>query len=184
MPTNIFGRLFLPARNLNRFLPSWNLNQLFSTKYFLLNINCRGLYYRRWDQTNLVLKSIEKVKPGFLLSSICMLPESNGIKFWSHSFHLLNSGMLQTRMDQSGIPWKLILTFFKYKNEYHKHKQSSKSRWKNGFIYLVSFFPSWVMILKLARIVHLLQICADSARNLKLSKQFVYIHLKGIIMLF
>ena len=36
---------------------------------------------RPCDQTNLVLNSIEKVKPGSLLSLMCMSPESNGIKF-------------------------------------------------------------------------------------------------------
>ena len=54
---------------------------------------------RPWDQTNLVLNSIEKVKSGSLLFLMCMFPESNGTKFWSHSFHLQNSGILQTRMD-------------------------------------------------------------------------------------
>ena len=44
--------------------------------------------YRPWDQANLVLNSIEKVKPGSLLSLICIFPESDGTKFWSHSFHL------------------------------------------------------------------------------------------------
>ena len=32
---------------------------------------------------------------------------------------------------------------------------------KNGVIYLVSFFPPGVMVLKLPKIVHCLQICAD-----------------------
>ena len=36
-----------------------------------------------------------------------------------------------------GPPWKRILIFFKYENEYHK--QGSKSRWKKWG--LVSFFP-------------------------------------------
>ena len=58
---------------------------------------------RPWDQTNLVFNSIEKVKPGFLR----MFPELNGTKFWSHSFHLQNSGILQTRVDQRADPMKL-----------------------------------------------------------------------------
>ena len=36
--------------------------------------------YRKWDQTNLVLNTIGKVKPGSLLSSMCMFPELNGTK--------------------------------------------------------------------------------------------------------
>ena len=91
-----------------------------------------------WDQTNLVLNSIEKVKPGPLLSFMCMFPEPNGTRFWSHNFHLQNSSILQTRMyRRGGTPWKRILIFFKYENEYHK--QGSKSRWKKWG--LVSFFP-------------------------------------------
>ena len=35
---------------------------------------------------------------------MCMFPESNGTKLWSHSFHLQNSGILQMRMDQMGDP--------------------------------------------------------------------------------
>ena len=48
---------------------------------------------RSRDQTNVVLSSIEKFKPVFLLSLMCMFPEWNGTKFWSHSFHLQNSGI-------------------------------------------------------------------------------------------
>ena len=40
------------------------------------------------------LNSTEKVKPGFLLSLMCMFPESNSTKLWSHSFQLQNSGIL------------------------------------------------------------------------------------------
>ena len=47
-----------------------------------------------------ILNSIEKVKPGFSFFSMCIFPESNGTKTWSHSFYLQNSGILQTRMDQ------------------------------------------------------------------------------------
>ena len=35
----------------------------------------------------------------FLLYLMCMFPESNVTKFLTHSFHLQNSGILQTRMD-------------------------------------------------------------------------------------
>ena len=41
---------------------------------------------------------------------------------------------------------------------------------KNGVILLVSFFPSWVMVLKLPKIVHLLQMCADISKTSKCIK--------------
>ena len=63
--------------------------------------------YRPWDLKNVVLNSIEKVKPGFLLSLMCMFSESNGTKFWSYCFHLQNSGIFQTRMNQRGHPMKM-----------------------------------------------------------------------------
>ena len=87
-----------------------------------------------WYQTNLVLNSADKVKPGFLLSLMCMFPESNGIKLWSYSFHLQNSGILQTRIDQRGNPMKInfdILQILKWILQTNE---------KNGVICLVSFF--------------------------------------------
>ena len=114
---------------------------------------------------------------------MCLFSESNRTKFWSHSFNLQSSGILQTRMDQRGTPWKQILTIFKYKNEYRKQLEM-KNRWKNGVICLVSFFAFWVMVLKLSKIVQLLQVCADLSNKLSLLKQFTYIHLKDLIMLF
>ena len=38
---------------------------------------------------------------------MCMFPESNGIKFWSYSFYLQNSSILQTRIDQKEDPMKM-----------------------------------------------------------------------------
>ena len=55
-----------------------------------------------------------------------MFPESKGTKFWSHSFHLQNSGILQTRMDQRGDSIKMYFDIFKYKNEYHKQLELEK----------------------------------------------------------
>ena len=59
-----------------------------------------------------ILNLIEKVKPGFLLFSMCLLPESNGTKFQSHSFHLENPGILHARMDQRGDPIKMNFNNF------------------------------------------------------------------------
>ena len=40
-----------------------------------------------------------------------MFSESNRrTKFWSHSFYLQNSGILQTKMDQSGPKWPKWIT--------------------------------------------------------------------------
>ena len=54
-----------------------------------------------------VLNSIEKVKPGFLLSSMCIFSELNKTKSSSHSFHLENSGILQIRMGKRRHPMKI-----------------------------------------------------------------------------
>ena len=130
---------------------------------------------RPWDQTNLVFNSIGKVKPGFLLSLMCMLPESNGIKFWSHSFHLQNSGILQTRMDQRGDSMKMNFDIFQIQKWISQTVRAQKLDEKNGVICLVSFFLSWVMVLKLPKIVHFLQICADLSKKSK-SIKAIYLY--------
>ena len=126
--------------------------------------------FRPWDRINLVLKLTEKVKPGSLLSLMCMFPESNGTKFWSHSFHLQNSGILQTRMDQRGDPMKTNFDIFQIQKWISQTVRAQKVDEKNGVICLVSFFPSWVMVLKLPKIVHFLQICADLSKKSKSTK--------------
>ena len=90
---------------------------LFIQSYFLLVSHilfsrCKIFTNRPWDPINLVLKSTEKVKPGFLLSLMCLFPESNGTKFWSHSFHLQNSDISQTRMDQKEDPTETNFDIF------------------------------------------------------------------------
>ena len=77
---------------------------------------------------NLVLNSIENVKPGSLLSSMCVFPESNGTKFWSHSFHLQNSGILRTRMDQRDGPHENEFWHFSNTKINITNNQSLKSR--------------------------------------------------------
>ena len=62
-----------------------------------------------------------------------------------------------------GVPWKWILSIFKFKNECYK--QSRKSSWKNGAICIVSMFPSPVMVLKLSKKVHFLQFCTDLSKK-------------------
>ena len=63
--------------------------------------------------------------------------------------------------------------------------KSSKSGWKkNGVVCLVSFFPSWVMVVKLQKIVHFLQIYTDLSKKSKFIKAIFYIHFNDLIMLF
>ena len=134
-----------------------------------------------WDQTNLVFNSIEKVKYCFLLSLMWMFPESNET---NHSFHLQNSGILQIRINQREDPMKTNFDIFQIQKWISQTVRAQKVGEKNGVIYLVSFFPSWVLVLKLPKIVHFCKFVLTSARNLNLLKQFIYIHLKNVIMLF
>ena len=46
---------------------------------------------------------------------------------------------------------------------------------KNGIICLVFMFPSWVMVCKLSKKVHFLQICADFSKKSKFVKA-IYIY--------
>ena len=55
---------------------------------------------------------------------------------------------------------------------------------KYGVICLVSIFPSWVMVLKLSKIVHFWNFALTSGRNLSLLKLFPYMHLKILIAFF
>ena len=81
---------------------------------------------------NLVLNSIEKAKFGFLVSLMCMLPELNRTKFWSHSFHLLNLGILQTRIDQRGVPKKNNFESFQIQRWISQAVAAQKVDWKWG----------------------------------------------------
>ena len=99
-----------------------------------------------------------------------MFPESNRKKFWSHSFHLQNSGTDKT--GPKGEPHEN--EFWHFSNDYHKQLELKVDE-KNGVICLVSFFPSWVMVLKLPKIVHFLQICADLSKKSK-SIKAIYLY--------
>ena len=48
-----------------------------------------------------------------------------------------------------------------------QNSKNSKSRWKNGVIFPVFFINTWVMVLKLSKIVQFLKICADLLRKSK-----------------
>ena len=55
-----------------------------------------------------------------------MFPESSGTKFWSHNFHIENSGILQTSMDQRVDSMKINVDIFQLPNEYHKQLELKK----------------------------------------------------------
>ena len=55
---------------------------------------------------------------------------------------------------------------------------------KNGIICLVFMSPSWVIVLKLSKIVSFLQIFADVSKKLSLLQQILIMHLKVLVSLF
>ena len=54
---------------------------------------------------------------------------------------------------------------------------------KNGIIYLVSVFPSWVMTIQLSKKRIFGNFVLTTARNLSPLKQFTYMYLKGLVTL-
>ena len=65
---------------------------------------------------------------------------------------------------------KIKFDFFKFKNEYYK--QLSGKKWGH----LSSFmFPSWVMVLKLSKKVHILNFCANLSKKPE-SVEAIYIY--------
>ena len=52
--------------------------------------------------------------------------------------------------------------------------RAEKGNEKNGVICLVFMFPSWVVVLKLSKKVHIWNFVLTSARNLSLLKQFTH----------
>ena len=53
--------------------------------------------------------------------------------------------------------------------------RAEKAGEKNGSFYLVSMFPSWVMVYKLSKKVHFWQFCADLSKKSK-SVKAIYIY--------
>ena len=94
-----------------------------------------------------------------------MFPESSATLFWFHSFHLRNSNIFQTRMNQTGEPMKINFDIFQIKKWISQLELKKKI--KNGVICLFSSFSSWVMVFKSPKIVHFSQICADLSKKSK-----------------
>ena len=87
-------------------------------------------------------------------------------------------------MWQRGDHMKMNFEYFQIQKWILQRVRSEKVDEKNGAISLVSFFPSWVMVLKLSKKVHFCNFVLSSARNLGLLKQFQYMHLEGQMVLF
>ena len=125
-----------------------------------------------------LLNSIEKLKSGFLLSSICKFPKSNETKFWSHSFHIQNSGISIPEWIKGGTPLKWILTIFICKNEFFKQLGLKKQKKK---IWLFVWFSCLIPELRSLNCEKMCSFCnfwPMSAKNLRLLKQLLYMHLK------
>ena len=75
-------------------------------------------------------------------------------------------------MDQWGTPWKWNLAIFKRKNEFPKQLKAEE---KNGFICLVFMSTSWVMALKLSKIVSFSQFFADVSKKSKTVRE-IYVY--------
>ena len=85
----------------------------------------------------------------------------------SHSFHLQNSGILQTRISQRKDPMKMNFDNFQMQKWVSYTVRAWNADEKNRFICLVFMSPSWVMVLKLSKIVFFLQFLADVSKKSK-----------------
>ena len=117
---------------------------------------------RPWDQTNLVLNSIEKVKTVFFFVftflNVCLFwIELEKVLISQHSpfsgilhlnFHFFHSFHVYCRPEwtKGETSWKWILVIFKYKTEYQKQLGVKKVDEEN-LICQVSFFSSGIMVL-------------------------------------
>ena len=70
-------------------------------------------------------------------------------------------------MDQKGDSMKTNFENFQIKIWILQTIGAQKVDAKNGVICLVSFFPSWVMVLKFPKIVSFLQLFADVSKDSK-----------------
>ena len=120
-------------------------------------------WYRFWLTSGYLLsgKSIMSCPNQWLLAKI-------DVFYWSEWIKVMNLKMnskhfeIQKWMSQAG--------------------RAEKSRRKNGVIFVVFMFLSWLMILKLSKKKAFFKFCADlSKKHLVMLKQFTYMHLKGLV---
>ena len=88
---------------------------------------------------------------------------------------LKNWGILQTKMDQRRDYIETNFEYFQIQKWILETVRSEKLDGKNGFICLVSMFPSWLMVLKLSKKVLFFQFCAHLSKKSKSSKA-IYIY--------
>ena len=70
---------------------------------------------------------------------------------------------------------KMNFEYFQIQKWILQTVRSEKVDEKNGAIYLVSMFPSWVVVFKLSKKVYFLQFCADFTKKSK-SIKAIYIY--------
>ena len=70
---------------------------------------------------------------------------------------------------------KMNFEYFQIQEWILQTVRSEKVDEKNGAIYLVSMFPSWVVVFKLSKKVYFLQFCADLTKKSK-SIKAIYIY--------
>ena len=141
---------------------------------------------RPCDQTNLVLSSTKKSKTwffNFLNVYVSWMVIKYGIKFWSHRFHLQYSGILQARIDQRGEPMKMNFENFQIQKRISQTFRPQKVDKKIGSFVWFAFFVE-IRSLNCPKYCMFGKSVLTSARHLNLLKQFIYIHLKDLDMLF
>ena len=87
----------------------------------------------------------------------------------------LSPPILETRMDWKGDLMKMNFDNFQIQKWISQTVRAQQVDEKNGVIYLVPFFPSWVMVLRLPKIIYFFQICVIKA---------IYLPPSDLIMLF
>ena len=78
-------------------------------------------------------------------------------------------------MDQRGDHIKINFDYFQIKKWMLQTVRAEKVDEKIGVICLVSTLPTWVMVCKLSKKVHILQLCADLSKKSK-SVEAIYIY--------
>ena len=88
--------------------------------------------------------------------------------------HLRNLGILKTTIDLRGDPIEMNFDIFQMRNWIPQTVRAQKADEKRGHLSNV-IFSFCVMVLKLARIVHFLQLCADLSKKCK-SIKAIYLY--------
>ena len=78
-----------------------------------------------------------------------------------------NWGILQTRIDQREDDMEVNFQYFQIKKAVQIKKRVQNVDAKNEVTCIFSMFPSWVMVLKLSKKVHILQYCGDLSKKLR-----------------